>query len=62
MLRKPLTGRVNKTSIESRGLPYEETLTELNRTKVETTFVNTTLNETIEKQQKIRDMKEVDCE
>ena len=47
--RKPLTGRVNKTAIDGKKFSYEETITDLNRTKVETTFVNTTLNETIDK-------------
>ena len=44
-----MTGRVNKTAIDGKKISYEETITDLNRTKVETTFVNTTLNETIDR-------------
>ena len=51
---------MNKTTIDGKKFSYEETMTDMNRTKVETTFINTTLNETIEKQTNVKEMKGMD--
>ena len=52
--------RPHKATIESKRISYEETVTDLNRTKVETTFINTDFDDTIERRENLLNMKGID--